>query len=191
MRTRWRERRRKRGRECLGMDNAVSESLLTSAGSFPVALSSGLGLSDWRRVNDNQVISIMPEKLPALAKALAPRGYKSGAKLRLSRLRDTDTNTHARIYKHTHRHKQTHTLRYRYITHTPHAAHKSKSNCELVAIKQQQQSQSEAAARQSSCLPSPASSLAPLSLFLSLLALLLTIYWGGRFIVLPFTWHCF
>lgn len=108
MRTRWRERRRKRGRECLGMDNAVSGSLLTSAGSgsFPVALSSGLGLSDWRRVNDNQVISIMPEKLPALAKALAPRGYKSGAKLRLSRLRDTDTNTHARI--HTQRQANTH-----------------------------------------------------------------------------------
>lgn len=85
-----RERDRERGRECLGMDNAVSGSLLTStgygSGSFPVALSSGLGLSDWRRVNDNQVISIMPENLPALAQALAPRGYKSGAKLRLSRL---------------------------------------------------------------------------------------------------------
>lgn len=109
MRTRWRERRRKRGRECLGMDNAVSGSLLTSAGSFPVALSSGLGLSDWRRVNDNQVISIMPEKLPAPAKALAPRGYKSGAKLRLSRLRDTDTNTHARIHTQTHTDTNKHT----------------------------------------------------------------------------------
>lgn len=93
------------------MDNAVSGSLLTSTGSdsFPVALSSGLGLSDWRRVNDNQVISIMPEKLPALAKALAPRGYKSGAKLRLSRLRDTDTNTHARIHTQTHTDTSKHT----------------------------------------------------------------------------------
>lgn len=109
----------------------------------------------------------MPEKLPALA--LAPRGYKSGAKLRLSRQKDTDTNTHARIHTLTHIYKQTHTLRYRYITHTPHAAHKSKSNCELVAIKQQQkqqqQSQSEAAARQSSFLLSllPSLSLPPLS----------------------------